>query len=82
MSGLGEGVLDTATEIYREQQERNPNYDQKYEYRTILALGHEQFDSALNEQAKVGWELVGFQISSAPGTTLVFYGSLRRQFGS
>lgn len=82
MFGRGKDKLGPAEELYREQAERNPSHSQKYEYRTLLALGHDKFDIGLNEHAKVGWELVGFQINSSPGTSPMFYGALRRQIGS
>lgn len=57
-----------------EQDSRNGQYQQRYEYRSIAMIGIAQFDKMLNEHAAAGWELVN---GSAAGTT--HFGYLRRE---
>ena len=52
--------------MYEEQESRNANYQQEYEYRTIPNfIVVDKFDKMVNEAAAKGWELVnGCQSSS------------------
>lgn len=77
MFGLGKDKSGSAEAMYREQRSRNANYSQKYEYRTVVAFGEEQFDIELNEHAKLGWELVSFHVNGG-GTSTAYYGVLCR----
>lgn len=57
-----------------EQDARNGQYQQRFEYRSIAMIGIVQFDKMLNEAAAAGWELVN---GSAAGTTHFAY--MRRE---
>ncbi len=74
---FGRGKTSPADELYRGQESRNGDYGQAYEYRTITGFGAEAFDLELNALAAVGWEPVGFHVSSG-GSSTAFYKCLRR----
>ena len=46
--------------MYEEQESRNANYQQEYEYRTIYVpiVQPDNFSKMLNQDAAKGWELV------------------------
>ena len=47
-----------AAEIYDEQDSRNNNYQQKYEYKVISETINKRINYRINEEAAKGWELV------------------------
>lgn len=61
--------------VIAEQDSRDENYIQEYEYKTIVILGAPNFDRELNDHAARGWELVS---GCMAGT--MHYGYLRRRF--
>jgi hypothetical protein len=56
------------------QDDRDEQYVQTYEYRTLAVLGAQAFDKELNAHAAKGWELVN---GCMAGTA--HYGYLRRR---
>lgn len=62
------------SDLYADQDARNGDHKQEYEYRTIAMIGAAGFDKMMNERAAEGWELVN---GCMAGTT--HYGYLRRK---
>jgi hypothetical protein len=47
-----------AAAIFAEQESRNKDYQQEYEYKVISETINKRIDYIINEEAAKGWELV------------------------